>query len=220
MTEQNLSQQPPKRRGCLFYGCLTCTVLLLLALVLLFAVVHVVKKQIYAWTDAAPVQLPKVEMADAQFQSLQQRVTTFHDAMQQGKPAGPLVLTDQEINALIARSPNMKQVAGKVYVSLTNNQVHGQVSIPVPNILWLTKGRYLNGEAAFNVSLDNGVLVVTAQQVQVRGTALPEAFMTRLRQENLAKEIYRDPQKAEVISKLESIQVEDNRAVIKAREAK
>ena len=220
MSDENLTQQPKKRRGCLFYGCLTCVVLLVLALVLVFAAVQVIKKQIYAWTEAAPMQLPKVEMADAQFQSLQQRVTTFHDAMQQGKAGEPLVLTDNEINALIDKAENMKQLAGKVYVSLTNDQVKGQVSIPVPGVFWFARGRYLNGEAAFNVSLENGVLIVTAQEIRVKGKTVPESFMSALRKENLAKEFYKNPDQAATISKLESIHLEGDHVIIKAREVK
>jgi hypothetical protein len=212
-----MPQTPRKRRGCFFYGCLTCIVLLLLAFAILFAAVHFIKKQIYAFTDATPVKLPRVEMADSELQQLQQRVTIFHDTMQQGKPGEPLVLTEREVNALIARAPNMKDVADKVYVSLDGDQVKGQVSYPMPG--WLAKGRYLNGEAAFKVSLENGVLIVTAQEIQVQGKPLPESFMAGIRKENLAKEVCNDPDKAEVIRKLDSIEVQDGKAIIKAKAA-
>jgi len=215
-----MSAPPPKRRGCLFYGCLTCVVLALITVLLAVLAVRAVKNKVNAYTDAQPMQLPKVEMTDAEFDTLKQRVALFGDAMGQGRPAEALVLTERDINALLARAPNTKELADKVHVSMSGNEVKGQVSIPLSGLGWLGKGRYLNGEAAFKVSLENGVLIVTAEEVKVKGQPLPESFMKRLRQENLAKDAYKDPKNAEAIRKLDSIQVEDGRAIIKAREAK
>lgn len=217
MSDPTVSVTPPKRRGCLFYGCLTCIVLALLTLVLAVVAVRVVKNKINGYTDSQPMQMPKVEMSDTEFQSLQQRVSTFGDALGQGKPIEPLMLTERDINALLARSANTKALADKVYVSMNGNEVKGQVSIPLSGLGWLGKGRYLNGEATFKVSLENGVLLVTAQEIKVKGTPLPESFMSQLRRENLAKDAYKNPENAETIRKLDSIEVEDSKAIIKAR---
>jgi len=220
MSDPTIPAPPPKRRGCLFYGCLTCVVLALVTVLLAVLGVRAVKNKINAYTDAQPVQMPMVEMSDTEFTSLKQRVTSFGEAMEQGKPVEPLILTERDINALLAKSPNTKELADKVYVSVNGGQVKGQVSIPLSGLGWLGKGRYLNGEATFEVSLENGVLIVTAQEVKVKGKLLPESFMKRLRQENLAKDAYKDPKNAEAIRKLDSIHVEDSRAVITARETK
>ena len=220
MPDPNNPAPPPKRRGCLFYGCLTCVVLALISGLMVFLTVRAIKNKVYAYTDTQPMQLPKVEMSDAESESLKQRVASFGEAMEQGKAAEPLILTERDINALLARAANTKELADKVYVSVNGNQIKGQVSLPLSFLGWLGKGRYLNGEATFNVSLENGVLIVTAQEIKVKGKPLPESVMKQLRQENLAKEAYKNPENAEAIRKLESIQVEDSRAIIKAREAK
>ena len=159
-------------------------------------------------------------MSDTEFTSLKQCVTSFGEAMEQGKLVEPLILTERDINALLAKAPNTKELADKVYVSLNGDQVKGQVSIPLSGLGWLGKGRYLNGEATFNVSLENGVLIVTAQEIKVKGKPLPEQFMKQLRQENLAKEAYKDSKNAEAIRKLDSVQIEGGRAIIRARETK
>jgi hypothetical protein len=211
------STPPPKRRGCLFYGCLTCIVLALITLLLAVLAVRAVKNKVYAFTDSQPAQLPKVEMTDAEYQSLQQRVTAFGDAMAEGKRTEPLILTERDINALLAKAASTKELADKVYVSVNGNQVKGQVSIPLSFLGWLGRGRYLNGEATFDVSLENGVLLVTAQEIKVKGQPLPESFMSQLRRENLAKDAYKNPENAETIRKLDSIEVQDSKAIIKAR---
>jgi hypothetical protein len=217
MPDPNLPAPPPQRRGCLFYGCLTCVALAVIAGLLAFLTVRAIKNKIYAYTDTQPMQMPKVEMTDAEFEILKQRVASFGDGMEQGKPVEPLILTERDINALLAKAANTKELADKVYVSVNGNQVKGQVSIPLSGLGWLGRGRYLNGEATFNVSLENGVLIVTAEEIKVKGKPLPESFMKRLRQENIAKDAYQDPKNAEAIRKLDSIQVEDSRAIIKAR---
>ena len=210
---------PPARkgRGCLFYLGLAFAVMLLIGGLLAFLTVRFVKNQITAFTDSAPMTLPKVEMADAEFERLEQRVTTFGKALQQGNPAEQLLLTERDINALLTRKPEVKIWADKVYVSLNDNQIKGQVSIPLQGLNWIAKNRYLNGVAAFNVSLENGVLIVTAKEIKVKGKPLPETFMSRLRQENLAKDAYKDPKNAEVIRKLDRIEVKDGRVIITPR---
>jgi hypothetical protein len=220
MSDPITTPPAPKRRGCLFYGCLTAVVLLLIAGLIAFLTVRFVHNQFDAYTDKQPMKLPKVEMTDAEYQDLQTRLKSFGATLEQGKPGTPLQLNEREINALIARAANTKELADKVYVSLNSNEVKGQISIPLSGLGWLGKGRYLNGEAVFKVTLENGALVVTAQSVKVKGNPLPESFMSRLRQENLAQEAAQDPKNAEAIRKLESIQVEGGEVTVKAKEGK
>ena len=217
MTDSTTPPQVRKRRGCLFYGCLTSLVLLVIVCVMAFFAVRFVRNRINAYTDAAPMKLPKVEMAQAEFKELQGRVKSFGDALDQGKPTEPMILTERDLNALLADAPNTKELADKVYVSLTGDQVKGQVSIPLTGLGWLGKGRYLNGDATFNVSLENGVLIVTASEVRVKGQPLPDSIMSRLRQENLAKDVYKDPKNAEAIRKFQSLEVVDGRVIVRAR---
>lgn len=217
MTEPTTTPPVRKRRGCLFYGCMTFLVMLLLAGLMAFLTVRWIKNQVNAFTATEPMKLPKVEMSDAEFNQLKQRLDTFHEGMEKGTPVEPLVLTERDINALILKTSDLKQLSDKVYVSLTNDQVRGQISIPLSGLGWFLKGRYLNGQAAFNVSLKNGVLIVTAQEIEVQGKALPETFMKEVRKENLAQDVYKDATNAQAISKLESIELQNDHVVIKAR---
>ena len=208
---------PPRKRGCLFYGCLTGVVLLLLAGLFAFLAVRFVRNQINAYTDTAPMKLPKVELTDAEFQQLDQRAKTFVAGMDQGKAVEPLALTEREINALLLKNANTQAFADRVYVALDGSNITGQISLPLSHLGWLGRNRYLNGEATFNVSLDNGVLVVTAREVRVKGKPLPESIMNPLRQENLAQDAARDPKIAETIRKVESLRVDDGHVIIRAR---
>src|SRR6185436_20008970 len=111
MPDPITSTPPRKGRGCLFYGCLTCVVLLLIMAVLAVVAVRFVKNQVNAYTDSQPMKLPRVEMTDTEYQKLDERVKVFGDAMEKGTAAEPLILAERDINALIAKAPNMKELA-------------------------------------------------------------------------------------------------------------
>ena len=105
--------------------------------------------------------------------TLEERVKAFRTALEEGKPTEPLVLTSDEINALIeARTAELK---GKVYVTIEGDKLKGQVSIPLSDFpsFGLTRGRYLNGEAEFKVSLQDGILLVTLDSIEVNGKHRP-----------------------------------------------
>jgi hypothetical protein len=149
-------------------------------------------------------------MADGDYQALQQRIKIFSDAINQDKPAAPLNLTEREIDALIARLPNL---ADKAYITLHDDRVQGQVSIPMPPNI--AAGRYLNGNATLNVSLQGGALIVNVLDIEVKGRPVPEFVLKAIRQKNFAQEIYQNPNAAETLSKLESIQIHDGEVTIK-----
>ena len=54
------------------------------------------------------------------------------------------------------------------------------------------RGRYLNGEADLKASLEDGVLIVTLASFEVNGKKAPEEFMTEVREQNVAKDFYKD----------------------------
>src|ERR1051326_5664597 len=100
MPEPTTSSPPRKGRGCLFYGCLTCVVLLLIMAVLAVVAVRFVQNQVNTYTDTQPMKLARVEMTDADYQQLERRVKAFGDAMEKGTPIEPLMLTERDLNAL------------------------------------------------------------------------------------------------------------------------
>jgi hypothetical protein len=210
------TQPPPakKGRGCFFWGCLTCIVLFLVVCVAVFAVVQFVKSQVRAYTDSAPMKLPKVEMSDAEFKQLKDRVQAFTDALNAGKATNNLTLNEREINALLVKSGRNTELADKVYVSLQGDQVKGQISIPLPDMPLIGKGRYLNGEATFKAVLTNGTLFVAPQTIIVKGKEVPDTVMRNLRQENFAKDATNDPKAAEAIGQFDSIIIQDGKVTI------
>src|SRR4029077_9461090 len=150
-------QQPVKRRrGCFFYGCLTSSILLLVVLAgLLLGYLKILN----SFTDTKPAPLPTVNMSPADMEQVRRRVDTFRDNVRSARSTPPLTLSSDELNALIATDPNLQALKGKIYVTIEDSQIKGQVSVPTSQVgLGIFKNRYLNGSGSFSVSLTNGTL--------------------------------------------------------------
>ena len=215
-----MSEQPPKpRHGCLFYGCITGLVLLVLIAVGGLVTFHYAKKAITGlvnnYTDSQPMELPAVQMSQTDIGKLKERWKGFEDAVRAGRPTPPLTLTADEINALIASGPDQKSIKGKFYLSLDGDRVKGELSLPLQELGWkMVKGRYLNGSGTFNLSLQNGVLFLAPQTITVKGKPVPDMYMQGLRNANLAASLTNQPDASAVLQNLKEIQVKDGKLTI------
>ena len=64
-------------------------------------------------------------------QALKDRVEAFRKAVDAGTPTEPLVLTSDDLNALIEENPELK---GTIYVKVEGDEVKGQVSFPLDKL--------------------------------------------------------------------------------------
>ena len=214
-------QQVKKGRGCFFYGCLTLVVLfLILVITTIIGVRYAVNKMVANYTEDHPATLPKLEASSAEIASLEARVKNFSDALNNGKPTEPLVLSEREINELIANDPNFVAWKGHIYVSLAGDQVQGQVSIPLEKVMNFLHGRFLNGSATLKVKMEDGLLYVSLQSLQVKGLDMPEKALANLRAQNLARDANTDTNNSPTLRKLESIEIKDGAVIVKARSSK
>jgi hypothetical protein len=207
--------------GCFFYGCIIASILALLMVVAIGVAAYLgyrfLNKLVDDWTSTTARQLPTVEMPAEERQALKDRVEAFRKAVDAGNATEPLILTSKDLNALIEEEPDLK---GKIYVDIAGDKVKGQISIPLEAIgLGMVKGRYLNGEADLKASLRDGVLIVTLDSFEVNGKRPPEELLANLRQQNLAKDVYKNPKQAEMLRKVESLEIKDGKIIIALRRA-
>jgi hypothetical protein len=211
-------EAPPRQRGCFFYGCIIASVLALVMLVfvaiLLFVAYRWANRMVEEYTSTAPIPLPTVEMPAEQRQAVKDRVENFRKAVESGTASDPLVLSSDDLNALIEDNPELK---GKLYVTVDGDELKGKVSFPIGEFIPMLKGRYLNGEADLKASLRDGVLIVTLEEIEVNGKKAEGEFLKALRQQNLAKDAYKDEKSAEMLRKLESLEIKDGKIVLKVR---
>lgn len=204
------NQPAPKSSGnCLLYGCLG-TLGLGIALLVCggFGSYWFVMNQIDKYTSDTPVALPEVELSEEELADIKARTESFKSTIDAGDTPQPLVLTADEINAAIASQENLK---GKVFVKIENGQVSGDVSIPFQD-------RYFNGSATFDVSLENGELIVVLQDATIKGERLPQSILDGFGKQNLARDAYDNPEVAKFLRNLQSIKVEDDKIILIPRE--
>ncbi len=215
------SPETPQKRGCFFYGCLSLAVLCLLAVVLGYAGYRYAVNKIDSvrndFTDTAPATIETVEVPEAQLRSIQERVARFADALESSQ-SSELILTADDINALISSDPNFKQARQRLFVRIDGDKVRGQVSWPLQDIGPLKlRGRYLNGEATLNLAFTNGVLFVGVADVVVKEKSLPSQVLGPLQQQNFAKDAMQDPKTAANLAKFERIEVRDGKIILRSR---
>jgi hypothetical protein len=210
----------PKQRGCFFYGCIAAIILVVLAVAVASLTGYYLYRKfvdaVKPYTSESPMALPKVEMPDAQREAIRKRVNDFKEALAADEPVEPLVLTSEDINALISSNPNFKD---HVHVKIDKDVIKGQVSLPIDTFLPMVpalRGRYVNGSAELKVALFNGVLVVTVDSLEVKGKPLPDDVMRGIRGHNFAENV-RNPDNARAFAKIESIEVKDGELIIKPR---
>ena len=208
--------QPPKkaRRGCLFYGGIVLAVLCLALLIAGYMGYRYARHLIEEYTDTAPVTLPVVQMSADNIKQTRERIDSFFKAVDAGKATGPLTITTDEANALIQNDTELG-MKGQVYVTLEEDRVNAQVSIPVERLgLRMLQGRYFNGTGSFSVSFENGTLRVSPESLSTKGRPLPENVMRNLRAQNLAEKYENRPDVRPTLEKLQSIKIADGKITI------
>lgn len=199
----------------MFYGCIVGIVLMLMLLAGVLYGLHQFKKVMNQFTDSKPVALPTVSLSASQLDSLHQRVNTFSNSVSTGKAASPLVLNSDEINALIADNPGGTNLSGKLYVSLQDDKVKAQISLPMSETgIRLLRGRYLNGDATLNVSLNQGNLGIFINEINVKGKPLPGVYMQPIRQINWAESANTNRTASSTLNKIQGIDVKDGKLII------
>lgn len=210
---------PSKSRGCFFYGCLSLVVIGLLVIVAsvigYFALKRTADRWVNEYTETTPTLVEQLEYPKAQMDALNRRLASFKDALDKGQASTELILSADDLNALIATS---REWRGKVFVRIDDDKIQGDVSVPLNDMGPLKlKGRYLNGTAIFKVALDQGVPEVRVEDVQVKGKPLPSILLTELKKDNLLRNIRTDPEMEKTMAKFESVQVTNSQVIVRNR---
>jgi len=225
MAYDSSSESPPKKGlGCFFWGCMTLIALFLLfILVVAIAVWSLYRYAVnttkeYTETVARPVT--SVDMPEEERKALHERVDAFRDAVNAEKPTAPIILSSDDINALIDDNPSLK---GKVHVDIVGDKIQAEVSIRIDDWSFVKnfkelQGRYFNGKATIQVSLQNNKLDLRAEGVEVNGKPLPPNIKNELEGKNLIQDdSIKDPDALRAIAKFASIEVKDGKMIITPR---
>ena len=207
---------PPKKRGCLFRALVGLAVLGVVLVVGGYLGYRYALQRILAgYTDTTPLDLGISPPSPSELGKLDSQLAAFLHALRNKRPIEPLVLTGDDLTALVSRESEFQRSGGRARFSITGGEIRGDLSIPLEKLGY--PDRWFNGSAAFLATLENGVLIVTVQSAAIRGEPVPAWILERVRNQNLAKELYEDPTNAALISRLESIEVGEDRITVLPR---
>lgn len=204
-----------KKHGCFFWGCTITSIILLLIAGSVGYGMYQFYSIIKSFTSDSPAPIATVNATQDDYQQLANRVAAFTQEAKENRPA-ELILSENDINTLIALDPSWQELKGRVFVKMAGDTIQADASIPLDLVPGF-KGRYLNGTIGVKASLQGGVLLVTPETVVVNGRALPEEIMAQLRNMNLAQNMYKDKEKIEKIQQFEALEVKDGKLVIRRK---
>ena len=217
--------------GCLKAAGIGCLVVVAVAAIAAVFVVrgctNMLAEQVAIYTQPEPVPLPEPQLDEGELRALEARVRAFAEAVREGTPTEPLSLEGDELNVLLRLDEDVKKTAESFYLTVENDQLRGLVSFPLEGISTALsgnpitrglgeamEGRYLNGSGSVSLSFVRGRLFVFLESLEVGGDPVPGEIMDALGQENLAEEALENPDLREVLSKIETIKVEDSRVLV------
>lgn len=228
------SPNPPRKRGCLFYGCLSLLVVTLVVIVTAFLAFHLTKRwanrTINQYTDTTPATFEQVDYTPVELQALQQRLAAFNQSIANGAGGQELVLTAHDLNVLVSENADLK---GHLFVVIEDDRVKGLISVPLDKVLppeirdriKALQGRHLNGSATFRVVLEGGVLDVRLEALEAKGKSLDKIPLfartfADLKKRNLALEFEASSQSnSNAIRRWESLVVKDGRITLRSKAA-
>ncbi len=197
--------------GCLLAGCGTIFLLMVgLAIGTGIAGYYFYQGQIAKYTSETPKELPTIEYPPEEVKEITARLETFKKTIEKGDTPPQMVLTSDDINALISQN---KDLQGKVFVRIDKGEVAADVSFPMDAFPG-AKGRYFNGSVTADVTFENGVLIVTLANAEVNGQEVPQQLIEAMRKENLAKDLYKNPETAKTLRRFESLVIDDEKIIL------
>jgi len=111
------------------------------------------------------------------------------------------------------------RLRGRLHVTIEGDELKGRLSLPLDAVnARVLKGRYLNGTATLKVKFEDGMLDVHTESLLVKGKPVPNALMSKIRQQNLARDAMSDLNTATLIQSLESVVVTNGTVTLTPKE--
>lgn len=172
------------------FGCLhMLLVLIVLLLVAILGSLWWMKRNVYA-TEFTPVTLKPAEQVvlDSKLKQLQPTIitpTNPPEAYTENDASRRVVLSEKELNALIARDP---AAAKNVAIDLADNLVSVKIIAPMDPDLPLFGGKTFKFTMGISLSYTNQKPNVTIRGISLGGIPLPGAWWGDIKNKNLVEE--------------------------------
>lgn len=86
--------------------------------------------------------------------------------------------------------------------------------------MWTLSCTTTTATTTLNASLQDGIFLLTVEELKVSGKPLPSAMMGRLKKQNLARDLYSTPERVRLLRRFKSMTVEGGRLIIRTQALK
>lgn len=215
-----VSNPPKQGRSCWIYGCVSLVIIGAIGVAMIIGFGVWAKNQIVSVTSETSVKLPVTEYSAEQMEALEVRLAEFNQAATNQEPAVNLVLSSEEINALLKKHASLPTGEVPVYLEMEGKEVTAQISLPLDAVaeavplLGALKGRFLNGTGTLRVIVQDGYVAAFLQDLEVNGKQVPEQMMSQIRNQNIFKDAQNDPKMRKMIENFERVEIKDGKLIV------
>ena len=169
--------------GCFAKGCLAA-VIVLFALGLLAGLGGwYFYANVRPFVATAPTVIRTAQPTTAQYAEVVKRIEAFQGELESGR-AATLELSAVDLNTYIARSPSYVSMRGKLYLSVVDNQLILEMSVPLSgaksSARCAGKTYYFNGKLYCGLSYADGDFTFSAHKVETLDGQPAPAFLTAI----------------------------------------
>lgn len=201
-----------KNRGCM----VGCGVLLLGGIagtiIAAYGMFFAMNRAVEAYLSPQRRPFTAVQLAPQAVADARGRAKAFIAAMEKQETPPALLLSDAEVNALLADFAADHGFEIPARVSFAGDKIHAELSVPL-------RGMYLNGSGELDIGLSNGVLQIFINQLEINGKAPPKTLMELARQHNLAGPVLDDPEVRRLLGELQYVTITNGKLKITPRAA-
>lgn len=175
---------PPKPMGCFAKGCLILAGFAVFLAIACTAGIYwgmhrdsaVLRSfywlsKVHAISDK-PAVLPPREVSDEKIQAAMERWNSFETAVRSGQ-AAEIELSADDLNDLIASDP---EIRGKVFVSIEQNRLHLQISVPLNEFVRM-RGYYFNSDITIELNGRERLSMPRLSSVTINNERLPSDLL-------------------------------------------
>lgn len=208
--------------GCVGCGCAVLLVLLVLFVGLVAGLTYLVYTEIYSLTSPTASAVQTFDGGDDLYKTADDKVTAFDQALQQHQPAS-LHLSADEMNTLLARDPHLSELKIRLFITVTGDQAHAQISYPTNFLpLGLIKDRYFNGDCSLGLNFDPGAKTVHLflHSLHIGSQSVPEDDLPLVQTEIdpiLNAEFQKIPELQKIVAQARTITIRDGEFVIETQ---
>ena len=191
-----------KKKGCFFWGLIGCGGLVLFVAISVGALLFFVRTKFIKYSSSEPVQIKQVSFLSGEEKDIKERIGDLKSISQKG---GEFVLTDRDLNLLIASNPQFKN---RAYVDFMGDKINIKFSIPFMK-------RYINGDLSGKLIMKDSLLKLEIDRCNVMGFKTPSKELRDKIASSLVKGLENNPEFRKIERRIEHIYLEKQKLHIK-----